>query len=116
MLFSKLKSASAVFLLVAMVGIGVSSVIADGRGDWGHSGYKPDFRGAGSPAPGDGSSVVIDIATQPGEVALDANAGKNNPYFRQADPTNINHLWELCKTGEYYMLLPKVRRIISGEK
>jgi len=98
MLFNQLKTALAVLLMVTLVGIGATALIADDKSD--RVGYRP---------PGIGPAVIFDgILTRPGEVALDANAGKNNPYFRESDPTNINHLWELRKTGDYFMLLPRV--------
>jgi hypothetical protein len=41
-------------------------------------------------------------------MALDANAGRGNPYPRTADPSNVNHLWVLAKVGERYMIWSKV--------
>jgi RNA polymerase sigma factor (sigma-70 family) len=100
MLFHKLKRAFVVLLMVMLVGIGATVLLADDKGDRVGYQYHP---------PGISPIVINDeITIRPGEVALDANAGRNKPYFRQSDPTNINHQWELRKTGDYYMILPKV--------
>src|SRR5262249_37485353 len=48
------------------------------------------------------------IVSKLGELALDANGGKGNPYLRHSDPTNINHLWQLAKVDDCYLILPKV--------
>jgi RNA polymerase sigma factor (sigma-70 family) len=111
MMFTKLKTALAVLAVVLVVvgGGGATALLAGDEG--GRVGYQPpgiaNRVGPATvyPAP----AVVSGHATRPGEVALDANGGRNNPYFyTPPDPTNINHLWELRKTGDYHMLLPKV--------
>jgi hypothetical protein len=43
-----------------------------------------------------------------GGLALDANGGRNNAYFRPPDPTNINHLWRLVRVDACYLIVPKV--------
>ncbi len=98
MLFNNTKSSLAVLLMITLVGISATAFTADDKDD--RVGYRP---------PGIGRIVINDdITIRSWEVALDANAGRNKPYFRHSDPTNVNHLWELRKTGDYYMILPKV--------
>jgi RNA polymerase sigma factor (sigma-70 family) len=102
MLFNKLKTGSAVLLVIVLVGIGSGGVTALLAGDeGGRVGYQPP----GMPPP----VVASRIVSQPGEVALDANGGRGKPYFYSPpDPTNINHLWKLTKVGEYHMIESKL--------
>jgi RNA polymerase sigma factor (sigma-70 family) len=100
MLFNNLKTASAVLLMVVLLGIGGGATALLAGDPGGRVGYQPPRA----------DPVVINdgLTARPGEVALDANGGRNNPYFRQPDPTNINQQWELRQTGDYFMILPRV--------
>jgi RNA polymerase sigma factor (sigma-70 family) len=98
MRLSKLKSASAVLLIAVLLGVGASSLLADNPAE-----------GVGYQVPGiKAAPVDDDLVVHLGEMSLDANAGVNNPSFRQSDPLNIDQQWELRKTGDDYMILPKV--------
>jgi len=100
MLFRNLKTASAVLLAVVLVGVGATALFAgDGSG---RIGYQPPGVTPAAPL------TIKVIATPPGELALDANGARNNPYYYSLpDPGNINHLWQLKQAGDCYMILPK---------
>ena len=102
MTFHTFKIVAAVLLAVALAGVGCGGAMALRAEDkGGRVGYQP---------PGVTPVVVAGgIAVQQVEVALDANGGRNNPYFYSPpDAANVNHLWHLRKTGDSYMILPKV--------
>jgi RNA polymerase sigma factor (sigma-70 family) len=102
MLFNNLKTAGAVLLVMVLVGLGGGGAKAFRTGDESDRvGYQP---------PGVAPVVVAgEIATQPGEVALDAAGGRGKPYFYSPpDPTNVNHLWKLTPVGEYYLIESKL--------
>jgi hypothetical protein len=101
MLVTKLKTAAAVLLMLALVGIGGGAAALLAGDEGGRVGYQP---------PGAGPAVAAQgITTQPGQVALDAAGGRAKPYFYSPpDPTNINHLWKLTRLGDYYLIESKL--------
>jgi RNA polymerase sigma factor (sigma-70 family) len=102
MLLNNLKTALAVLVAVALVGLGSGGVTVLLAGDFGgRVGYQPP-----GVVPVQVTSRVI---TEPGEVALDAAGGRGKPYFYSPpDPANINHLWKLTPVGEYFLIESKL--------
>jgi len=102
MLLNKIKPALTMLLLVVLIALGSGLKALRAGDESGRIGYQP---------PGVSASglPLLQITTQPGEVALDANGGRRNPYFYSPpDPTNINHLWQLQPVGDHFMIVSKL--------
>jgi RNA polymerase sigma factor (sigma-70 family) len=102
MLLNKLKIASAVLLIVVLIGIGGGVTALRAGEEGGRIGYQPP----GVTASGLPVRVITGTSV---EVALDAAGGRAKPYFYYPpDPNNINHLWQLTKVGDHYMIVSKL--------
>jgi RNA polymerase sigma factor (sigma-70 family) len=99
MLFNNLRAASAVLVIVALVGIGSGATALLAGDESGQIGYQ-------LPAATKNTKAVT---ARPVEVALDANGGRGKPYFYfPPDPSNINHLWKLTPVGDYHLIESKL--------
>ena len=95
MLFSKLKTTAALLAVVLLMAGGgwVTGLIAQDTGD----------RTAQIRRTPDNQPAITEA-----RFALDANGGKGKPYLLPPDAGNDNHLWQLRKVGDEYMIVSKV--------